>query len=373
MIESLLQIVQQVAVGSVSAAGTEVGQAIVSAIRDRLGGTDRGREALDSLDQQPEDPAAVAAVGDLLRTEVDADPAFAERLSALLAQQRTAVSARVTTGSITLDGTTIRGRNTISLGPVSISNTRNVRLSLIAAAVAFVGLVGLGVYGGARLANGPEAKDSPPGTAATNPSGGGSPSRGALRPEWEPTVTALPASALLSTLPAPTEVPPYLTYTSEPDSITFDQIDKWGKLATAFVFYDLKGSENVHFWLEVTSYTNVSKAKTIWPFEIERVRDYIAPFAGSDLPQWTTKALPPPDVGDESWMGSATPSKGSEGERTGAVARVGSVTVAVTVSGVGRRPSDEDFKAVGAKEMTDLLGLLALRAENVQKGLLPAA
>ncbi|WP_329169929.1 hypothetical protein OG754_00965 [Streptomyces decoyicus] len=373
MIESLLQIVQQVALGSASAAGAEVGQAIASAIRNRLGGTDRGREALDSLDQQPEDPATVAAVGDLLRAEVDADPAFAERLSALLAQQRPAGPARVTTGSITLDGTTVRGRNTISLGPVSISNTRNVRLSLMAAAVTFVGLVGLGVYGGVRLANGPEVKDRPPQTAATNPSGGESPSRRAARPEWEPTVTALPASALLSVLPAPSEVPPYLTYHSEPDSITFAKEGKWGKLATAFVFYNLKGSQNVTFWLEVTSYINVSKAKTIWPFEIERVRDYSAPFAGSDLPQWTTKALPPPDVGDESWMGSATPSKGPEGERIGTVARVGSVTVAVTVRGVGRSPSDKDFKAVGAKEMTDLLRLLALRAENVQKGQLPAA
>ncbi|MCX4470325.1 hypothetical protein OOK41_08410 [Micromonospora sp. NBC_01655] len=144
--------------GTAAAAGTEMGQSIYTMVRDRLVGTDRGSTALRAVEDRPDDPAAIDELRTLLQAEVDADPGFAEGIAAALAATK---PTRTTTGSITFEGTTVRGRNIFSLGPVTVSNTRNVRLSLLAAALVFVALVALGIYGGAHLIAGDDPVHSP--------------------------------------------------------------------------------------------------------------------------------------------------------------------------------------------------------------------
>ncbi|MFF9785159.1 hypothetical protein [Streptomyces nigrescens] len=176
MVETVLQIITQMASGTAAAAGTGMGEAISAMVRDRLAGTDRGSAALRAVEDQPGDRAAVDELRALLQAEVDADPGFAERIAATLAALETAEPSRTTTNSITFEGTTVRGRNTISLGPVTVSNTRNVRLTLLAAALVFIALVALGIYGGVRLIVGDDPAHSPtatnsnqPGSRADNP------------------------------------------------------------------------------------------------------------------------------------------------------------------------------------------------------------
>ncbi|MFG1804622.1 hypothetical protein ACGFI4_31210 [Micromonospora carbonacea] len=179
MVEAVLQLIMQMAGGTAVAAGTEVGQAVSTMVRDRLAVTDRGPAALRAVEARPDDPAAVGELRTLLQAEVDADPGFAERLAEALAAAR---PAHTTTGSITFQGATVRGRNVISLGSVTIRNTRNVRLSLLAAALVFVALVALGTYGGAQLIIG----DDPPvpGPTATTRAQAGP---GSDSPREEPT------------------------------------------------------------------------------------------------------------------------------------------------------------------------------------------
>ncbi|MCL7493149.1 hypothetical protein M8I34_17285 [Streptomyces sp. MCA2] len=166
MVETVLQIIMQMASGAAATAGTEMGQNISTMVRDRLGGTDRGSTALRAVEDRPEDPAAVDELRALLQAEVDADPEFAESIAAALAAPAAAEPTRTTIGSITLQGTTVRGRNTFSLGSVTFNNTRNVRLSLLAAALVFLALVALGIYGGAQLIVGDDPAHRP--TATTS-------------------------------------------------------------------------------------------------------------------------------------------------------------------------------------------------------------
>ncbi|MFD6473111.1 hypothetical protein ACFWEH_06350 [Streptomyces anulatus] len=164
MVETVLQIVMQMASGAAATAGTEMGQTISTMVRDRLEGTDRGSAALRAAEERPDDPEAVDELRTLLQAEVDADQGFAERLAAALTALADADLTRTTTGSITLQGSTVRGRNTFALGPVTFNNTRNVRLSLVAGALVFVALAVLGVYGGRQLIVADDSAHSPTGT-----------------------------------------------------------------------------------------------------------------------------------------------------------------------------------------------------------------
>ncbi|MFI6230147.1 hypothetical protein ACIBCR_22900 [Micromonospora echinospora] len=184
MVETVLQLIMQMAGGSAAAAGTEMGQTIFAMVRDRLARTDRGATALRAIEDRPDDPAAVDELRTLLRAEVDADPDFAKRITAALAAE----PARTTTGSITIESSTVRGRNVFSLGPVTVSNTRNVRLSLLAVALVFVALVALAIYGGADLIVGGGPVHSPTSTTRAQAAPGSD------SPRREPTKT-LPDTA----------------------------------------------------------------------------------------------------------------------------------------------------------------------------------
>ncbi|MFJ9646399.1 hypothetical protein [Streptomyces sp. NPDC101206] len=367
MVESLLHAVQEMVAGGLAAVGSGVGQAITSAVRDRLSGTDGGREALRTLDERPDDPAALAAVRTLLQAELETDPAFAERLRMLLAQP-SPEAIRVTTGSITLEGTTLRGRNTFSLGPVSINNTHSVRVSLVAAALVLAAVVALGVYGGTRLFGRADGADHTGQPAGAIPSASAGPSRSGPAPhEGEPVVTALPASALLAVLPAPEDVEPRWAFHSPPSSMPTPQ-NSSGQVATVFVFYRLGSARDVTAFFRLTSHTGISAARQTFPDAVYMARQTDAPPSSSTLPQWTTKVLASPGIGDESWLGLSSAPDGPDGDRMSLLARVGAVTVHVNVRNIGRRPSEPGYGAVTAEDVVQLGRLLALRAEQAQNG-----
>ncbi|MFF3215522.1 hypothetical protein ACFYYB_33430 [Streptomyces sp. NPDC002886] len=152
MVEQVLAIFTQMAGGTAAVVGAEVGQAVSTIVRDRLGATDRGRTAIGTLDTSPADPVAVEELRNVIQSEVDADPDFAERLALALAGPPPAYVPRINTG-ISFDNSPVRGRPIISTAAVTISNTRNVRFSLLAGALVLVALVILGLYGGVQLLN----------------------------------------------------------------------------------------------------------------------------------------------------------------------------------------------------------------------------
>lgn len=373
MVETALQILQQMASGSLTVVGTEVGQAVCSAVRDRFVGTDAGRDALTALEERPEDAASADQVRALLLVETDTDPAFAEQLSVLLSVQHPSGPARVTTGSITFEGTTLRGNNTISLGPVSISNTRTTRLSLVAAAVVLAALVALGGYGGVQLFN-PKSGSGDSGgsgqpaavaaTATAGPVGQESAS-----PDAEPAVTGLSVQVLRSILPAPEDVAPRLVHPSEGYSGTYTT-NSADRIASALSFYQLLRKDGPTIGFTVMSYTDTAHAKKDFTPTVEQFRHEDTMTAPGD-PQWTTEAPKTPNVGDQSWMGIYTLTQGLEGGRMSLVVRSGSLIIYINIRNLPKGSSNAVTNAFSIEDLNGLGRMMAARAGQAQSGLRP--
>ncbi|MEU9192879.1 hypothetical protein [Streptomyces hundungensis] len=372
MVETVLQILQQMASGSLTVVGTEVGQAVCSAVRDRFGGTDAGRDALTALEERPEDAASADQVRRLLLVETDTDPAFAERLSALLSVQHPCGPARVTTGSITFEGTTLRGNNTISLGPVSISNTRTARLSLVAAAVVLAALVALGSYGGVQLFNletgsGDRSGSGQPAAAATT-AAAGPVGRESASPDAEPAVTGLSVQVLRSILPAPEDVAPRLVNRSGDYSSPYTNSP--GPVATALTFYELLRKDGPTICFTVTSYTDTAHTKKDFTPTVEQARHRDTMTVPGD-PQWTTEVPKTPSVGDQSWMAISTLAEGLEGGRMSLVVRSGSVIIDINIRSLPRGSSNAVTNAFSVEDLNGLGRMMAARAGQAQSGLQP--
>lgn len=373
MVETVLQILQQMASGSLTVVGTEVGQAVCSAVRDRFGGTDAGRDALTALEERPEDAASADQVRALLLVETDTDPAFAERLSALLSAQHCVGPAPVTTGSITFAGTTVRGNNTISLGPVSISNTRTTRLSLVAAAVVLAALVALGGYGGAQLFNpkggsGDSSGSGQPAAKATTATAGPVGQESAS-PDAEPAVTGLSVQVLRSILPAPEDVAPRLVHHPSGDySGSFTNSP--GLVATALTFYKLLREDGPTVSFTLTSHTDTAHAKEGFTPAVEEARHGDTTMAPED-PQWTTEVPKTPGVGDQSWMGISTLPQGLEGGRMSLVVRSGSLIIYINVRELPKGSSNAVTNAFSIEDLNELGRMMAARAGQAQSGLRP--
>ncbi len=129
-------------------------------LRARLVSTERGRAALDTLNQAPEDPAAQDSARSVVQEEIEADPELRRQLQLQLTAPGTNA-----TGSLLITGSQV-SRSSIALGPLTINNTRGGRAVIALAAALLVALVVLAVYGGINLIvvdNSPESKqdDSP--------------------------------------------------------------------------------------------------------------------------------------------------------------------------------------------------------------------
>ncbi|GGP90328.1 hypothetical protein GCM10010278_80980 [Streptomyces melanogenes] len=173
---SAVQILTGLATGAATAVGNEAGRAVGDLVRARLGTSDDGRAALDGVSADPADPSAVAGLQEAIRQALAADPEFQTRMAVALAgpppdvPPAHAVSPQYT-GSIIIGGGSKVRNSQISLGPLTITNTRAARVSLTGIAALLVALLSLGLYRGVQLLTGDDSPHS-----AAGPSSGLKPS-----------------------------------------------------------------------------------------------------------------------------------------------------------------------------------------------------
>ncbi|MFG3283236.1 hypothetical protein [Streptomyces sp. NPDC048111] len=173
---SAVQILTSLATGAATAAGTEAGRAVGDLVRARLGTSEEGRAALQGVSADPADPSAVHGLQEAIREALAADPDFRTRLTVALAgPPPDAPPAPVVnpqyTGSIIIGGGSKVRNSQISLGPLTITNTRATRASLTGIAALMIALLTLGLYEGVQVFTG----DDSPRSAAGAPSGATSP------------------------------------------------------------------------------------------------------------------------------------------------------------------------------------------------------
>ncbi|BCK73669.1 hypothetical protein Srufu_076220 [Streptomyces libani subsp. rufus] len=330
MVETVVQIFAQMAGGALTSVGTGVGQAVSDIVRERFATDERGRSAVQAVDEQPGSPEAAASLRSVLRAELEADPEFARKISAALEEPPPAASSRSASGSITIDGTTMRGNQTIALGPVTFHNTRNVRLSLVGAALVFLALVILGIYGGARLVTGGD-------------------------PGEERAVTALSAAELRQVIPGPGSLPAKWTRPKPPEHVMGR---KAPGLVTAEAVGYLMGDPEAEMSIVAAGFTDAGKAS-----------DFLRAMKKSNDPDGQAEKkgiiISMPKIGDELWAVTNPASSMYSGGAYLAL-RVG--TVLVTIHG-----DDTDDQAFSTSRLEVLARMMAERAQQAQNGQAPTA
>ncbi|MGY3061479.1 hypothetical protein ACVWZD_005777 [Streptomyces sp. TE3672] len=133
------------ATGAATTVGQSAGTAVADALHARLASTERGRTALNTLNQAPEDPAAQDTARSVVQEEIEADPELQRQLQLQLTAPGTNA-----TGSLLITGSQV-SRSSIALGPLTINNTRGGRAVIALVAALLLALVVLAIYGGARL------------------------------------------------------------------------------------------------------------------------------------------------------------------------------------------------------------------------------
>lgn len=330
MIDRVLEIFTQMADGTAVAAGTGVGQAVSDMVRERLTATDRGRTAIRAVVGGRRDPDALSELRTLLQAAVDSDPDFARRLSEAMAGPRPAEVPRSTTHSITFEGTTVRGRNTITLGPVTFNNTRNTRVSLLAVALVLAALVGIGIYAGARVITG-----SGPGP--------------------DPVVAALNSGSLHQVLPTQGSLPAKWTQPKPTETLTSAQGP--GLIVAASADY-LMGAPEAKVSFMAAACINAERAHEF--FNAVKKADDDSGRAEAD-----GLTVPMPKIGDEQW--AVTASGTQNGPGGGYIAlRVGTVVLSI-------RGTDTDGQAFATSRLEVLARMMAERAQQAQNGQTPSA
>lgn len=328
MVDTVVQIIAQMAGGTATAVGTGVGQAVSNVVRERLGRSEDGRSAIRAVDEQPADPVAGAALRALLQAEIDADPKFAQAVAVALAGAAPAEFPHSATGSITLHGSTVRGRNTISLGPVTINNTGTARFTLLAVALVFFGLIAAGIYGGTQLF------------------GGGSTS---ARP-----MSALSDGATRRVLPDLSALPAGWTKSDGPAAREASQMSKDAGITHSEWVEFLMGSERGKLSISVVAFASEDKSAAFYRGSAER-----------ELATGENPLVSMPRIGDEVFAYSYPPGNGKEGSLQ-MMMRVGTVIVLIEGDSVEGQPFESSRLEVLAKMMAE-------RAQQAQGGQEPVA
>ncbi|MEU6124866.1 hypothetical protein [Streptomyces sp. NPDC047123] len=175
---SAVQILTGTAAGADTAVGADAGRAVDDLVRARLGTSEDGRAALAGISADPVDPSAAQGLEEAIREALDADPDFRSRLAAVLAGPPPAAAPGYTVtpphtssynGSIVIGSGSAVRRSQISLGPLTITNTRTTRASLTGIAAILLALVSLAVYGGVQMVTGDDSSRRSSGTSARHP------------------------------------------------------------------------------------------------------------------------------------------------------------------------------------------------------------
>ncbi|MEU2674830.1 hypothetical protein ABZ622_39605 [Streptomyces sp. NPDC007164] len=327
MIETVIQLFTQMAGGTVTAAGAGASQAVIELVRERLTRSGSGQAALQAVDEHPQDPAAGSQLRSLLQAEVDSDPDFGRQIAAIFERDALEVdvhSARSTSGSVTFDNSTVRGRNnTIALGPVTSHNTRNVRFSLLAVALVFAALVALGIYRGVQ--------------AVTDDGRG------------ERSVAALGSGAARQVLPEPLSLPGGWELSSGPETAGNGMAQSLGVKYVETVTFSM-GTSDAEAKFQVAAASGVSEAHAFFESAANRA---------------SSRRLEVPRVGDESLAETAPSDDGKHQDKV-MMLRVG--TVILIISGISIE--EQPFETA----RLEILGkMMAERAQQAQNGQAPVA
>jgi hypothetical protein len=138
----------RVAEGVATRAVDALAEHLWNLLRDRLGGDDAGRRALDGVAEQPGDEQRTGALRDALIEALREDDALAALVEDAVGEARRAgLVDRQVIGTANVTVGRMR-QSQISLGPMTISNTRNVRIGVGVAALATLALLIAALRGG---------------------------------------------------------------------------------------------------------------------------------------------------------------------------------------------------------------------------------
>lgn len=331
MVEAVVQLITQMAGGAAATVGSGLGQEVSVMVRERLGGSERGRSAVRAIDEHPEDAEAVDELRSLIQSAVDNDPAFAGRIAAAMPPPKPTEPPVTMLGSIRIDGATMRGRNTISLGPVTFNNTKSVRLSLVAAALVIVALVALGIYGGTRLVtdHGPE--------------------------QQRKAVTALSPDMVRRVVPGTGSLPGKWTRPEPLDSP--GALEQGGVVERVAAVFQM-GEPEAELDIVVIGFDTPQNACSGWRLTTKD-RDPRGELEKSGM------AVEMPKIADEMWAG-AGPEAGDTPAAGVVIMRVGTVLIHIN----GR---DTEKEAFVTRRMEALARMMADRAQQAQNGENPTA
>ncbi|MFE2275852.1 hypothetical protein ACFXAE_00975 [Streptomyces sp. NPDC059454] len=321
-------------------------------MRERIGASPEGQAALQALDEQPQDPQAVAGLHDAVRTAVAADADFAARLTSALAGPPPATAPTQVTSSVVIGGGARVNRNTISLGPVTFSNSPSGRTALTVLCVLLVALLGLAVYGGAQLITPDDSPDASPGTARQKPGAGkdggsdsGGPGQTSEDPAKAPWASLTDAASVEQVLPDGASLPAGWTQTRAP-SVERSTAKEGGGAPdfTGRVDYIPGNGGGIKFF--VYAFPSVAKAHEAYTA--------MTPSQSSD-----TQPLTMPEAGDESLAYSTT-----RPQNTGLVDMDRTFNVTITRTGTVITVISKVDNALTLDTLTPMMSDRARRAQT---------
>ncbi|MFI9805968.1 hypothetical protein ACIHEJ_16665 [Streptomyces sp. NPDC052301] len=119
---------------------------VIDLVRRRLVGSQEGRSVLAQVEENPSEVAAANALRAVLEREIAADSTFRAQLAAAVAGPPPVHQPSTIAHSVVLGSGNRLGKSQISLGPLTINNTRTARISLLAIAAAVAALLSLCGY-----------------------------------------------------------------------------------------------------------------------------------------------------------------------------------------------------------------------------------
>ncbi|MFI1177644.1 hypothetical protein [Streptomyces melanogenes] len=368
---SAVQVLTGLATGAATAVGNEAGRTVGDLVRARLGTSEDGRAALDGVSADPADSSAVAGLQEAIRQALAADPEFRTRMAVALAgpppdAPPAHAGSPQYTGSIIIGGGSKVRNSQISLGPLTITNTRAARVSLTGIAALLVALLSLGLYRGVQLLTG----DDSPHSAAGPSSGRKSPAPTPSRPASSTSDTDAPAvrdaAKVQQILPDAASLPQGWAVASgspttqkcrsrvgiSKDGQSHPVCDTGSVLDLQSEYDPGPGADYNKVNVEVLAYPSAAAAaEGFVGVEAENADS-------NDVKQVTQATLP--SYGDESsavTMTATMPGSGSRVSQGFSVVRCGSILVRVVVS-------DDDGSTVGLDALNAFTRAVTARAQQ---------
>ncbi|GGS90258.1 hypothetical protein GCM10010206_61290 [Streptomyces cinerochromogenes] len=141
LLSTVVEIVTKASDSAATGMASGAAAIVVDLVRRRLIRSPEGRTALAQVDESPQEPASVDSLRSVLARELEGDDAFRAQLTAAVAGPPPAHQPSSIAHSVVLGSGNKLGRSQISLGPLTINNTRAARTSLLVSAVVLAALL----------------------------------------------------------------------------------------------------------------------------------------------------------------------------------------------------------------------------------------